>query len=208
MKVDQNKVAYGLAVIIDFLFVALLLVNVFKTETYTTTIDAKIFYSEGKIALMQASEQADQQIQQKILEEQERSKIVYDNMTMEQLSAKLERSMNSTLNGKGELFATYSIKLGLDPYLALAIVLHETGCSYSCSGLVQTNNNIGGLKGSNGKYLYFNTIDEGIKGYLDILYKRYYSKGLTTPELMNPVYAQSTTWASRVNWYIKKIKAN
>ena len=50
-------------------------------------------------------------------------------------------------------------------------------------------------------------LDEGIKGYLDILYKRYYSKGLTTPELMNPVYAESTTWASRVNWYIEQIKA-
>ena len=115
--------------------------------------------------------------------------------------------MNSSLKGKGELFASYSIELGLDPYLALAIVLHETGCSYSCSSLVKTHNNLGGLKGSNGKYLYFNTLDEGIKGYLDILYKNYYSKGLTTPELMNSRYAASTTWASKVNWYIEKIKA-
>ena len=53
----------------------------------------------------------------------------------------------------------------------------------------------------------FNTLDEGIKGYLDILYNNYYSKGLTTPELMNPTYAASTTWASKVNWYIEKIKA-
>lgn len=206
MKVDQKKVAFGLAIVIDFLFVALLLINALYNPIYTNTVDAKVFYSEGKEALYQASLTADKEILEKELEEQQ-SKIVYDNMTIEQLSAKLERSMNSTLKGKGELFATYSIELGLDPYLALAIVLHETGCSYSCSGLVQTNNNIGGLKGSNGKYLYFNSIDEGIKGYLDILYKRYYSKGLTTPELMNPSYAQSTTWASRVNWYIQQIKA-
>ena len=207
MKVDQKKVAFSLAIVIDFLFVALLLINALYSPIYKSTIDAKVFYSEGKEALFQASLSADKDILQKELEEQRKPKIVYDNMTMEQLSAKLERSMNSTLKGKGELFATYSIELGLDPYLALAIVLHETGCSYSCSGLVQTNNNIGGLKGSNGKYLYFNTIDEGIKGYLDILYKRYYSKGLTTPELMNPAYAQSTTWASRVNWYMQQIKA-
>ena len=54
----------------------------------------------------------------------------------------------------------------------------------------------------------FNTLDEGIKGYLDILYNNYYSKGLTTPELMNPTYAASTTWASKVNWYIEKIKTS
>lgn len=212
MKIDQKKVAFGLAVVVDFLFVALIVLSMIPKVVYDNSIDAKVFYSEGKHALLEASSKADieiqEKIQEKLLEEQEKNKIVYDNMTMEQLSAKLERSMNSTLNGKGELFATYSMELGLDPYLALAIVLHETGCSYSCSGLVQTNNNIGGLKGSNGKYLYFNTIDEGIKGYLNILYKRYYSKGMTTPELMNPVYAQSTTWASRVNWYIQKIKAN
>ena len=53
----------------------------------------------------------------------------------------------------------------------------------------------------------FNSLDEGIKGYLKILYDRYYSKGLTPPELMNPSYAESKTWASRVNYYIEKIKA-
>ena len=53
----------------------------------------------------------------------------------------------------------------------------------------------------------FSSMDEGIKQYLNILYNRYYSKGLTTPELMNPYYAESTTWASNVNNYIRKIKA-
>ena len=135
--------------------------------------------------------------------------VVYDGLTMEELSAKLDRSLNSTLSGYGSTFASYAVELGMDPYLAVAIVLHETGCKWGCSGLVQSCNNIGGQKGSgcNG-YQYFQTLEEGIKGYMDNLYYNYYSQGLTTPELMNSKYAQSTTWAERVNNYIYQIKAS
>ena len=42
--------------------------------------------------------------------------------------------------------------------------------------------------------------------YLDNLYYNYYSKGLTTPELINPKYAESTAWASHINNYINQIK--
>ena len=58
-----------------------------------------------------------------------------------------------------------------------------------------------------GSYFVFDTQEEGIKSYITNLYDNYISKGLTTPELMNPTYAASTTWASKVNWYIEKIKA-
>lgn len=174
-----------------------------KEEITNKVVQKPVFTSENKKILTEDL----QEIDIKVKEEIRKASIVYDNMTMEELSQKLEKSMNSSLKGKGELFATYSIELGLDPYLALAIVLHETGCSYSCSSLVRTHNNLGGLKGGNGKYMSFNSLDEGIKGYLKILYDRYYSKGLTTPELMNPSYAESKTWASRVNYYIEKIKA-
>lgn len=137
--------------------------------------------------------------------------IVYDNMTMIQLAEKLNRSLNSTLAGKGELFATRSIELGVDPYLALAIVLHETGCKWNCSTLVKQCNNVGGQKGGptcgNGSYKAFNSLDEGIIGFLDNLYNNYYAYGLTTPEAMNPKYAQSTSWAVKVNNYIAEIKA-
>jgi len=180
---------------------------VFEGVISKTTVNAKIdnitFYENSFAVLTSAAETAE-----KIKKEEERkAMIVFDNLTMDELSAKLERSMNSSLKGKGKLFAEYSIKLGLDPYLALAITLHETGCSYSCSWLTKTHYNLGGLKGSNGKYMSFSSMDEGIKQYLNILYNRYYKKGLTTPELMNPYYAESTTWASNVNNYIRKIKA-
>lgn len=205
MKVDQKKVATIMTAVISILsiFVVGITMIVEKEEITSKIVQKPVFTSENKKILTEDL----QEIDIKVKEEIRKASIVYDNMTMEELSIKLEKSMNSSLKGKGELFATYSIELGLDPYLALAIVLHETGCSYSCSSLVRTHNNLGGLKGGNGKYMSFNSLDEGIKGYLKILYDRYYSKGLTTPELMNPSYAESKTWASRVNYYIEKIKA-
>ena len=138
--------------------------------------------------------------------------IVYDGLTRQQLIDKLNRNLNSTLSGKGELFADYALQLGLDPYLAVAIVLHETGCSWDCSDLVKYCNNVGGQKGSpscgNGSYRAYATLDEGIRGYMNNLYNNYYALGLTTPEAINPKYAASTTWASKINSYIQKIRAS
>lgn len=138
--------------------------------------------------------------------------IVYDNMTMDELAEKLNRSLNSTLSGYGYLFASYSLELGIDPYLALAIVLHETGCKWECSYLTRVCNNVGGQKGSpscnGGSYKRYDTLEEGIKGYLTNLYNGYISKGLTTPEQIGPKYAGSTSWPSKINWYIEYIKAN
>lgn len=133
---------------------------------------------------------------------------VYDNLTMEELSSKINKSLKSTLTGKGELIASYSLEKGVDPYMATAIILHETGCNWECSYLVKTCNNVGGQKGSGcGSYSAFPSLDEGIKAFIDNLSKNYVSKGLTTPELINPKYAASTTWAVKVNGYIAKIKA-
>lgn len=136
--------------------------------------------------------------------------IVYDGMTLDDLSAKLDRSLNSSLSGYGRLFATHSLEIGLDPYLAVAIVLHETGCSWDCSDLVKQCNNVGGMKGSpgcfGGSYASFATLEDGIIRYMDNLYNNYYAVGLTTPEAINPRYAESQVWASKINWYIDKIK--
>lgn len=204
MKLDQKKIAVLLVVFVDCLVGWLIFDRILKSnDQVNAQINSVTFYESVNKTLDGATTVASKQK----AEDERKALIVYDNMTLDELAAKLEKSMNSSLKGKGYLFASYSIELGLDPYLALAITLQETGCAYSCSALVRTNNNIGGLKGSNGKYMSFSSLDDGIKSYLDIVYKRYYSKGLTTPELMNPVYAESTTWASKVNNYIKSIKA-
>ena len=137
--------------------------------------------------------------------------IVYDGLTMGELAEKLNRSLNSTISGKGYLIASYSLQLGIDPYMATAIILHETGCNGTCSSLVRECNNVGGQKGGpscgGGAYKAYATLDEGIMGYLDNLYRNYYSYGLTTPETIGPKYAASTTWASQVNNYIALIRS-
>ncbi len=138
--------------------------------------------------------------------------IVYDGMTISELSEKLNRSMKSTIAGKGELLASYSLEKGVDPYLALGIMLLETGCNWTCSYLTRVCNNVGGMKGSpgcgGGSYKSFATIDEGIMKFIDNLANNYYAYGLTTPETMNKKYAESSTWAMKVNNYISQIKAN
>ena len=74
--------------------------------------------------------------------------IVYDGMTMSELTEKLNRSLKSTIAGKGDIFASYSLERGVDPYLAVSIMLLETGCNWSCSSLMRRCNNVGGQKGS------------------------------------------------------------
>ena len=137
--------------------------------------------------------------------------IVYDGMTMSELAEKLNRSLKSTIAGKGDVFASYSLERGVDPYLAVSIMLLETGCNWSCSSLMRKCNNVGGQKGSpscdGGSYKSYPSLDEGIKGFIDNIADNYYAYGLTTQESMNKKYAESNMWAIKVNNYISSVKA-
>lgn len=137
--------------------------------------------------------------------------IVYDGMTLNELTEKLNRSLKSTIAGKGDVFASYSLERGVDPYLAVSIMLLETGCNWSCSSLMRKCNNVGGQKGSpscdGGSYKSYPSLDEGIKGFIDNIADNYYAYGLTTPEAMNKKYAESNMWAIKVNNYISSVKA-
>lgn len=139
--------------------------------------------------------------------------VVYDGLTYNELIDKVNRSLNSNLSGMGEAYVKDSLALGVDPYLVVAISLYETGCKWTCSGLVRDCNNVGGIKGSpgcyGGSFKYYDTLEEGIASFVNLIADGYYGKGLTTPELMEYKYAGgSTTWASKVNNYISAIKAN
>lgn len=136
---------------------------------------------------------------------------VYDGLTLEELGAKIDRNLgDGYIAGKGELIASYCIEKGVDPYIATAIILHETGCRSKCSGLVRQCNNVGGQKGyptcGSGSFKRFDTLDEGIKGFVNNLYKNYYAYGLTTVEQIAPKYAEGNTWAGKINWYVKQIQ--
>jgi len=138
--------------------------------------------------------------------------IVYDNLTKDQLAEKLEKNLNSTLKGYGKVFAEYSLKYEVDPYVATSIVLLETGCKWNCSTLVKKCNNIGGMKGkskcSNSSYARFDTLDEGIEAFFKNLSNNYYQKGLTTPAQMNRKYAENPNWYKKVNKYVDEIKSS
>ena len=137
-------------------------------------------------------------------------KIVWDNLTEEELTFKLNKNLYSTMSNTGSHFAKYTSETGLDPYLAISIVNLETGCKWGCSYLARTCNNIGGIKGSpscNGSsYRRYDTLEEGIKSYLDLIYYNYYSIGLDDPYKMNSKYAESSTWAEKVNNYYQEVK--
>ena len=135
---------------------------------------------------------------------------VYDGLTLEELGAKIDRNLgDGYISGKGELIASYCIEKGVDPYIATAIILHETGCRAKCSGLVRQCNNVGGQKGyptcGSGSFKRFDTLDDGIRGFVNNLYKNYYAYGLTTVEAIAPKYAEGNTWAGKINWYVKQI---
>lgn len=141
-------------------------------------------------------------------EKEELKLVVYDDMTIEELSDKINRSLNSTISGKGYLIASHSLEMGVDPYMSTAIILHETGCTWGCSYLVNACNNVGGQKGSGcGSYSYFETLDDGIIAFINNLKYNYIDYGLTTPELINPKYAEDPNWSNNVNKYIEIIKA-
>ena len=135
-------------------------------------------------------------------ESMESTKIVYDNMTLDELAEKLDKSLNSDVKGQGYIFAKYSIETGVDPYLAVAVMLQETGCKWNCSYLASKCNNYGGQKGApgcnGGSYKKFDTQEEGIKSYITNLYDNYISKGLTTPEQINKRYASDPNWSKKL----------
>lgn len=139
-------------------------------------------------------------------------KTVYENLTMDELIEKINKSLNSTISGKGELIATYSLEKKVDPVLATAIILHETGCKWDCSYLVKKCNNVGGIKGAPGcagmsSYQRFDSIDSGITFFISNLKSNYYDFGLNTPEKLQVKYSgNSPGWSESINNYMYEIK--
>lgn len=134
---------------------------------------------------------------------------VFDGLTMEELADKLNRSLRAEISGKGYTIASKCLELGVDPYVATAIILHETGCGQgSCSHIARTCYNFGGQKGSGcGAYQRFASVDDGLNGMISNLYRNFYSKGLTTIDSIAPRYAESPTWPAKIHGYVDRIRA-
>ena len=138
---------------------------------------------------------------------------VYDGMTIEELGEKLNRHLgNDYIAGMGNYLAKLCIEKGVDPYIATAIILHETGCGSKCSNLTRYCNNVGGQKGSpgcnGGAFKKFDTLEQGFEGFVNNLSKNYFSQGRTTVETIAPKYCEGNTWAGKINYFVNKIKNN
>lgn len=70
-------------------------------------------------------------------------------------------------------------------YLLIAISKHETG-NWTSSAF-KNKNNFGGLMGANGLKSY-SSFDDGLDAFVSLLKNRYFNKGLTTAEKIQPVY--------------------
>lgn len=185
------------------------------TTQYTPEVAAAIPVADEQVTVVEEKQpEAKEEVVVEPLEEEKNiptqeqllDPIVYDGMTLAQLTVKLNKVLHSTLTNTGTYFAKYCLDYGVDPYIAVAITLHETGCNSICSNMVKQYNNVGGMR-SHGGYLRFSTLEEGIKAYIYNLKKNYYDKGLTTLPQMNKKYAASTAWSKKVNHYVNKIKA-
>lgn len=136
---------------------------------------------------------------------------VFDGLTIEELALKLDKNLGTDIMAsKGYFIAVNCLEKGVDPYVTTAIILHETGCGSKCSNLARGCFNVSGQKGSpgcnGGKYKKFDTLEDGIMGLINNLYKNYYSVGLDTVEKIAPRYAEGNTWAGKVNYFVNKIR--
>ena len=141
--------------------------------------------------------------------------VVYKDLTFDELVTVLDKSLKSDLTGTGYLYAKYALKYGVDPYLAVAISLHETGCNRVCSDKVINCNNVGGQRftprcysGAGATYGRYDTLEEGIEGFIRNIYNNYVRYGLLTAYDMQDKYVGTgtQTWAPTVEGYIRVLK--
>ena len=181
-------------------------INSFKIDSLATNTNLIIKRKENNI------EREDIQLLKEIKVETTNASLlrqeVFEGMTIDELAEKINRTLKNEISGQGYTIANKCIELGVDPYIATAIIMHETGCGQNqCSSLARNCYNFGGQKGPGcGAYRKYDSIDEGLEGMIRNLYRNYYAYGLTTVEQIGPKYAESDTWVPKINWYVNKIK--
>lgn len=95
-----------------------------------------------------------------------------------------------------ELIIREAEAAGIDPNVAVAISRLETG--HWTSYAYVYHNNVGGLSDNEVPRSYA-TVEDGVKAFVECLVS-YWEKGLTTPELIEPVYnpLSNGEWAQAV----------
>ena len=134
---------------------------------------------------------------------QEDTSLAFEGKSVLEVAEVLNKTLGGVLVNQGEAFARLSMEKGMDPYLLVAISIHETG--NGTSSAARNKYNFGGLMCS-GRLCTYSSVEDGIEKYVNVVYKNYFLQGLTTAETMNKKYAASTSWAMQVNAWYDRIK--
>ena len=137
-----------------------------------------------------------------VLDKNSTKLLVVENPKTEVITGISKDSMDELNNNPNpELIKQYICSIapeyGVDWKLVYAIGYHESG-NYN-SSLAQRNNNYFGRKASSGGYASWATPEEGIRNQVEYIKNMYYSRGLTTPEAINPIYAEDGSWCIAIN---------
>lgn len=166
-----------------------------------------ILFSFALIFLITGQSKAKENYLEDLIKDKEIKVIIYDGMSYDEATMHFESKMNGYIDGYGSYFFNKAYNLGVDPYMSLAIMMHETGCKWTCSYIARNCNNFGGMKGAGcGSYQKFKTKEEGIDSFLNNLKYNYIDKGLTTPVAINTIYAENKAWHVTINRYMEELK--
>lgn len=129
-------------------------------------------------------------------------------------ASKLNKVFGGRLAGKGQLYVDMGAKYGIDPGIAAAISMMETG---NGSVIPESNNNPGGIMDSSNNWMTlkkYPTLDMGIESHFKNL-KWHKSEGRISPEQLKPSYCPDGAandpngtnggWLPGVNSFIEKI---
>lgn len=108
---------------------------------------------------------------------------------------------NSPLLGEAENYVSLADKNGVDWKLLPSIAGLESSFG---KRLMPNSYNAYGWGGG---HIYFDSWSEGIDTITKSLKSRYYDRGADTVWTIGPIYAESPTWAVRVNSFMSKIEA-
>ncbi len=122
-----------------------------------------------------------------------------DDIRVQALEKVFER-YNSPLKSAAPAYVALADKNGVDWKLLPAISGLESGFG---KHLMPNSYNAYGWGGG---YIYFESWEHGIDTITQSLKSRYYDRGADTVWTIGPIYAESPTWAVRVNSFINSIE--
>lgn len=114
----------------------------------------------------------------------------------------LNKVLKGKLAGTGEIFLKYANMYKINPAIAAAIAMHESG---GTSNLAKTKNNFFGMRNKNG-WMSFSSVDEGIRRGISNISRNYVNKGKNSLQKMVKDYAEGgKDWIPQTSAFYKQI---